>query len=432
MIQIQDTSTNALHTIGQYITEYVPTRNAFVDTLINRVAMVIVTSRTWANRWSPFKRGMMDLGETIEEVFVNMARPFDFNPDLAEKYVFRREFPDIRVTFHRMNYQKFYKATISQQQLRTAFLAWSGISDLVTRIVDSLYTGMNYDEYITMKYMLCRAVLNGGIGGYKVADFTDNDNLGGLIAAVRGTVNNMEFLSPNYNAAGVMNATERGEVYVFLDTMLDARVDVNVLAAAFNMDRAEFIGRRILVDGWDKHDMARLAELFREDASYTPFTSDELAVLGGIGAIVADRNIWMVFDNLEEMESINNGEGLYYNYWLHSWRTFSMSPFAQAVAFTKDTFTVTGVTVTNADGTSYSPTTVPKGGSIQLAATVTGTGIYNNAVNWGMSGAAESGTYLMGGTLRVATNETASALYIRATSIADPTVYDQITVTVGS
>lgn len=429
MIQIQDTSTNALHTIGRYVTEYVPTRNAFVDTLINRVAMVLVTSRTWANPWSVFKRGTMDLGETVEEVFVNIARPFNFNPDRAEKTVFRREFPDVRVTFHRMNYQKFYKVTVSQQQLRTAFLAWSGISDLVTRIIDSLYTGMNYDEYITMKYMLCRAVLNGGIGGYKVSDFTSNANLGDLIASVRGTVNNMEFLSPQYNAAGVMNATDRGEVYVFLDTMLDARVDVNVLAAAFNMDRAQFIGRRILIDGWDRHDTARLAELFGDDPEYAAFTEGELAVLAGIGAIVADRNVWMVFDNLEEMESINNGEGLYYNYWLHSWRTFSMSPFAQAVAFTKDTFSVTGVTITGADGGTPA-TSVGRGRSAQYAATVAGTGTYNGAVTWGISGQNASGTYIMGGTLRVASDETASTITLTATSIADPTEYDTETITV--
>ena len=429
MIQIQDTSTNGLHTIGRFITEYAPTRNAFVDTLINRIAMVLVTSRTWANPWSVFKRGTMDLGESIEEVFVNLARPFQFNPDNAEKTVFRREFPDIRVTFHRLNYQKYYKVTISQQQLRTAFLAWSGISDLVTRIIDSLYTGMNYDEYITMKYMLCRAILNGGIGGYKVADFTSNSNLGDLIASVRGTVNNMEFLSPKYNSAGVMNATGRGQVYVFIDTMLDARVDVNVLAAAFNMDRAEFVGRRILVDGWANHDTARLAELFGDDPDYVPFTADDLAVLEGIGAIVADRDIWMVFDNLEEMESINNGEGLYYNYWLHSWRTFSMSPFAQAMCFTKDTFTVTGVSVTLADGSAV-PATIAKGGSIQLAAEVSGTGTYNNAVTWGMSGAEQSGTYLMGSTLRVATNETAAGLFIRATSVADPTEYAQVSISI--
>ena len=432
MIQIQDTSTNALHTIGRYVTEYAPTRNAFVDTLINRVAMVLVTSRTWANPWSVFKRGTMDLGETIEEVFVNLARPFQFNPDNAEKTVFRREFPDVRVTFHRLNYQKFYKVTISQQQLRTAFLAWSGISDLVTRIIDSLYTGMNYDEYITMKYMLCRAVLNGGIGGYKVADFTSNANLGDLIASVRGTVNNMEFLSPKYNAAGVMNATGRGQVYVFIDTMLDARVDVNVLAAAFNMDRAEFVGRRILIDGWDNHDAARLGELFGDDPDYVPFTANDLAVLGGIGAIVADRDVWMVFDNLEEMESINNGEGLYYNYWLHSWRTFSMSPFAQAMCFTKDTFTVTGVEIVLADGGPLpAGMSVARGRSVQLAAIVSGTGIYNNAVTWDLYQANESGTYIMGGTLRVASNETAEAIVVRATSVADPTQLVQATIAIS-
>ncbi len=429
MIEIQDTSTNGLHSIGQMVVEYKPTRNAFVDTLINRIAMVLVTSRTWDNPWSVFKRGTMDLGESIEEVFVNIARPFQFNPDRAEKTLFRREFPDVRVTFHRMNYQKFYKVTISQQQLRTAFLAWSGISDLVTRIVDSLYAGMNYDEYIVMKYMLCRAVLNGGIGAYKVADFTDNSNLGDLIASVKGVANNMRFLSPKYNAAGVMNATDGDSLYCFIDTMLDARVDVNVLASAFNMDKTEFIGRRILIDGWANHDTARLGMLFEGDEDYTPFTSAELATLGGIGAIVASRDLWMVFDNLQEMENVNNGEGLYWNYWLHVWRTFSMSPFANAVAFTKDNFSITDVTVTNADGGDLpDDLVVAPGKSYQFAADVAGTGVYNDAVTWALSGANESGTYIMGGTLRVATNETATSLTITATSIADPTVTGSATV----
>ena len=433
MIEIQDTTTNGLHQIGQMVTEFKPTRNAFVDTLINRIAMVIVTSKTWQNPWSMFKRGTMDLGESIEEVFVNLARPFNFNPDRAEKTLFRREFPDVRVTFHRMNYQKYYKVTVSQQQLRTAFLAWQGISDLVTRIVDSLYTGMNYDEYIVMKYMLCRAVLNGGIGGYKVSDFTSNSNLGDLIASVKGVANNMRFLSPQYNVAGVYNQTEPDRLYCFLDTMLDARVDVNVLASAFNMDKTEFIGRRVLIDGFDKHDTARLAILFENDDDYTAFTSDELAILGGIGAIVADRDIWMCFDNLQEMENVNNGEGLYWNYWLHVWRTFSMSPFANAVAFTKDNFSVTGVEIVMADGSPIpAGYTIPRGGSAQFKAIVSGTGTYNNAVTWNVYQAEESGTYIMGGSLRVATNETASVIVIRATSIADPTELVQVSIAIGS
>ena len=432
MIEIQGLDrVSTLHTIGQIITEFKPYRNGFVDTLVNRIAMVLVTSRTWDNPWSVFKRGTMDLGESIEEVFVNIARPFSFNPDTAEKTLFRREFPDVRVTFHTMNYQKFYKVTVSQQQLRTAFLAWSGISNLVTRIIDSLYTGMNYDEYVIMKYMLCRAVLNGGVGGIKVTDFVDNSNLGDLVAMVKGTSNTMEFLSPRYNAAGVMNASSKNDQYVFIDTMLDARLDVNVLAAAFNMDKVEFAGHRILIDGFDKHDTARLALLFENDDSYTPFTSQELAVLAGIGAIIGDRDLWMVFDNLQEMEQVNNGEGLYYNYWLHCWRTFSLSPFANAAAFTKDTFTVTGVTVTYADGSEAEDVEIAKGGSLQFAADVAGTGVYNNAVVWSLTGANESGTYIMGGTLRVATNETANSVTVRATSVADPTVYGEVSVTIG-
>jgi hypothetical protein len=198
------------------------------------------------------------------------------------------------------------------------------------------------------------------------------------------------------------------------------------------MDKTEFIGRRILIDGWGNHDAARLALLFEDDEDYTPFTSGELAILDGIGAIVADRNLWMVFDNLQEMENVNNGEGLYWNYWLHVWRTFSMSPFANAVAFTKDAFSITSVEIVLPDGTTPSSPTVNKGKSIQFAAEVEGTGIYNDAVTWSITGAEESGTYIMGGTLRVATNETATAVVIRATSIADPTKYADLSVSIGS
>jgi hypothetical protein len=275
-------------------------------------------------------------------------------------------------------------------------------------------------------------VLNGGIGGYKVSDFTSAQNLGDLIASVKGVVNSMEILSNKYNSAGVMNSITRGDVYCIIDTFLDARVDVNVLASAFNMDKTEFVGRKILVDGWNNHDTARLALLFEDDDNYTPFTQAELTTLAGIGAIVCERDLWMVFDNLLEMENINNGQGLYWNYWLHVWRTFSISPFAQAVVFTKDVFTITDVTITNADGTAISGTvTVNKGGSRQFAADVDGTGTYNGAVTWELTGANESGTYIMGGTLRIATNETATTLTLKATSIADPTQYGTLSITVG-
>lgn len=53
-----------------------------------------------------------------------------------------------------MNYQKFYPTTVSNDQLRQAFLSWQGITDLIGRIIEQLYTGANYDEFLVMKYSL--------------------------------------------------------------------------------------------------------------------------------------------------------------------------------------------------------------------------------------------------------------------------------------
>ena len=98
--------------------------------------------------------GYTEIGETIEEIFVNIAKPYEYDVAEAETKVFKREIPDVRAAFHTMNFQKYYKVTVSQDQLRQAFLSWQGITDLIAKIVDSLYTAMEKDEYVTMKYMI--------------------------------------------------------------------------------------------------------------------------------------------------------------------------------------------------------------------------------------------------------------------------------------
>ena len=97
--------TASIHEIGALINEYTPTRNAFWNTLMNRIGLVIIKSKDWDTDFKDFKKGELELGESIEEIFVNLARPFAFNPDVAEKEVFKREYADVRVAFHKLNYQ---------------------------------------------------------------------------------------------------------------------------------------------------------------------------------------------------------------------------------------------------------------------------------------------------------------------------------------
>lgn len=416
-------NTESLHNIGEFIMSYQPYQNAFLNALVNRIGRVLVTSRMWNNPWSVFKKGYMEFGETVEEIFVNIAKPFSFDPGRAETEVFKREMPDVRAAFHTMNFQKFYKVTISNDQLRQAFLSWQGITDLIAKIVDSLYTGMQYDEFVTLKYMLCREILNGGIFVETVPAVSDA-NMKGIIEKMRATSAKLEYLKPDYNMAHVMNASKRDRQYLIIPADIEAKADVNVLASAFNMDRTDFLGHLIEVDTLDTHDNIRLAELFGNDSSYEEFTSDELTLLGKIVGVVTDIDWWMVFDNFQQFTQNYNGQGLYWQYFFHTWKTFSVSPYAPAVVFSSSTNSITGVTVTP------STANVAQGSSLTLSAEVAGTGIYPDGVSWTMSGAIAGGTHISGNILSIATNEPVDTEITVTATAADGTTTGTATITV--
>lgn len=369
---------DSIRQIGAIIMDYPALQNEFLSALVNRIGRVLITSKMYDNPWAFFKKGLLEFGESVEEIFVNIAKPFQFDPAVAETNVFKREIPDVRAAFHIMNYQKYYKATISNDQLRQAFLSWQGISDLIAKIVDAMYTGANYDEFQTMKYMLARHILDGHVYPVELPP-VEADTMKSVVSIIKGVSNKFTFLSPNYNLAGVQTYTAKNDQYMLINSQFDATVDVEVLASAFNMDKAEFSGRRVLVDSFGSLDTARLAELFAGDSTYQEISSDELKELDAIPAVLVDRNWFMIFDNFYNFTEQYNGEGLYWNYWYHVWKTFSVSPFANNALFISGTPEVTSVTVTP------SSSTVVAGQSVQLSANVVTTNFAPKSVTWSVN-----------------------------------------------
>lgn len=425
---------SSLHNIGQYIMQYEAYQNAFLTALVNRIARVIVTSRVWRDKWAVFDRGKLDYGETIEEIFVNIAKPHSYNPAKAETQVFKREIPDVRAAFHSMNYQKFYKVTISNDQLRQAFLSYYEMNELIARIVDSLYTAMNLDTFLTKKYMLAREAINGGI--YTVVtkpisgDGAEPDD---AVSKYRQYTNNLEFLKTAYNRAGVRNSTPIADQVIIVPNEAEAILGVKVLAAAFNLSEVDYISKRIAVDSFefDADDEERLAELFANDATYKPFTDEEKKALQKISAVKLAKDWFMCFDNFEQFTENYNGEGLYWQYFFHVWKTFSVSPFANAVLFTSQASKVTEVTV------SPSEANVAQGTSIVMSAEVAGIGLFEKAVEWSVTGtgALASGTRIDGtsGVLRVASDEeVGNVLTVTATAKDGQTGSAQVTVTAAN
>lgn len=365
----------SIRQIGAIIMDYPALQNEFLSALVNRIGRVLITSKMYDNPWSFFKKGLLEFGESVEEIFVNIAKPFQFDPAVAETNVFKREIPDVRAAFHIMNYQKYYKATISNEQLRQAFLSWQGISDLIAKIVDAMYTGANYDEFQTMKYMLARHILDGHMYPVEIPT-VETDNMKSIVSAVKGVSNKFTFLSPNYNLAGVQTYTAKTDQYMLINSQFDATMDVEVLASAFNMDKAEFSGRRVLVDSFGSLDTARLAELFAGDITYNEISHDDLKALDAIPAVLVDKDWFMIFDNFYNFTEQYNGEGLYWNYWYHVWKTFSVSPFANNALFIPGKPSVTSVTVS--PGTA----SVAAGQSVQLSANVVTENFAPKSVTW--------------------------------------------------
>lgn len=315
--------------VGEVIYGTAAFANEFINALVNRIALVRVQSATFNNPYTILKKGYLDYGESIEEIFVNIAKVFEFSQEKAESRELKQYKPEVKAAFHTMNWRVMYPVSISDEELRMAFLSANGVTELISKIVDAVYTGANYDEYLLFKYMVIKSVTSGGFKPVAV-NASDPKN---YAKAFRGTSNMLPFMKSEYNAAGVLNTTPRERQVIFMDAQFNADFDVDVLAAAFNMDKADFMGRLFLIDDWTSFDNDRWEVIRQNSDGIEEVTSAELTLMSKVKAIIVDEEWFQVYDNLTRFAEKFVAAGLRWNYFYHTWKTVSYSPYANAVVF---------------------------------------------------------------------------------------------------
>lgn len=429
-VPVVKNSVESIQAVGNIILGDDDLYNSFVPALINRIGRVVIQSKLYANPLQSFKLGYMEMGDVVEEIFVNLLRPHQFDPEVAEQKWMQRELPDVDSVFHRINFKAFYKITISYEELRAAFLTWSGLHDLVGRIIEQAYTSANWDEYIMFKYLLAKAALNKMMYPVNVPTPTAATAKEVTTAMVSAS-NSLIFMSEDYNAMGVATYTDKDSQIMLINTKFSAIQDVEVLAQAFNMSKAELQGRVVMVNDFTMTagEMRRLKELERViGTAYPQFTEDELETLQSIPAMLVDEKFFIVIDQLFNIKNAENGEGLYWQYWLHTWKLFSWSPFANAIAFTTQDNAVTAVTVTPATAS------VKQGQQKQFTGEITVTGLARDNGVWTVTGADATkpvtSTIDSTGLLTVGVDEVNVSLKVTYTSTFDNTKSASATVTV--
>lgn len=342
------TSEHDIPAVGDVLFGYPGLANEFVSALMNRIAYVRIKSATFNNPFVALKKGFLQTGEVVEDVFVQMAKAREFSAEKAEARELKRSLPDVKAAFHAINWRVYYPVTIQDEDLRQAFLSMDGVTEMIAKIVDSVYRGAAYDEFLLFKYLIIKAVSHGKMCPVAFDATKMND----AATAFRGYSNALTFISDKYNEAGVHTNTNKADQYIFMDSQFNAAFDVEELARDFNMDRAEFFGKLQLIDDFTSFDNDRFEAIRAESDGLESVTAAELALMANVKAVLVDGEWFQIYDNLDKMTEKYVASGLYWNYFYHTWKIVSSSPFSNAIVFVDDgattalpatlTLTVTG------------------------------------------------------------------------------------------
>jgi hypothetical protein len=327
------TKASEVSKVGDVFMGYPAMANQFLSALINRIALVRVKSATFNNPYSRLKKGYLEFGETVEEIFVGIANVREFSVEKAPEREFKRSLPDVRSAFHIMNWRVQYPVTVQDQDLYQAFTSMDGVQNLIATIVQQVYTAAEYDEFLLFKYLIIKSVAK---GTFKPLSIGDGSDMTVAAKQFRATSNQLTFMSKDYNAAGVLNNTPRERQVIFMDSQYNAAYDVEVLAAAFNMDKATFMGSLYLIDDFTSFDNDRFSIIKENSDMIEDITDAELALMKDVKAVMIDEDWFQVYDNNAKFTEKYVASGMYWNYFYNVWKTVSTSPYANAVAFATD------------------------------------------------------------------------------------------------
>ena len=294
---------------------YQPMLNEFVNNLINRIALTRIENKSFSNPLAMFKKGSVPYGTDIQLIYENPAIAEDYEySDSAMAKLLTITDPDTKVAYLRRNRKDLYTKTIAREGLQGAFESAEAFDDFVSAITQSLYSGNYIDEFKYTKGLIDGAYEEGKVITEVVSAVSDKATAESLVEKCRALYLKMQFPSTEYNAYSKFSAdtdetkvntwTDADRICVITTADVMAKVDVQSLASAFNMDKASFMGRVIVVDKFD---------------------NDE------IQALICDESFIQIFDNIFRFDEFYNARTMSWNEYLHAWGTFAISPFANAV-----------------------------------------------------------------------------------------------------
>ena len=312
--RIPEITVNNFKEIGDLIMERPNMKNEFINTLFNKIGLTLLQNKKYTSRLDIFSKGKLEYGETIEQIMCDLIECKDFteqkeNNEVSE--LVSAQVPDIKVLYHSENYKHKYKVTISDIRLRKAFNDKYGVDKLVASIITSVQNSIAYDRECMLK-----SILSAGVYKQSISVAYDNGSIGSraknLVTEIKKNIIKMETMSKSYNNAGINTFTRKEDMVLVIGSEYATDIDINLLATAFNLDKAE-ISTRILV-------------------------VDELPLAGDVKTIcvLMDKDFIVDYTTLYEVRQFENGNTLSTNLFYHVWGIMAQNDFTNAIQFVEE------------------------------------------------------------------------------------------------
>lgn len=324
--------------------------NQFIDMLINRIGRTIVRGKRWENALRAFKQDQLRYGNTIQEIAPKWIKAHSYQDDAQTLLALNR--PEAQAWYHSVNRQDRYDISINDVELRRAFTEEYGLNDLIAKIMQVPYNSDAYDEYNFMKQLI--AEYENRWGFFKVnltAAPTTDSTCKELLTKVRTYAGKLRFPSTLYNAAPITDIpvfANPEELVILTTPEVQANIDVQTLAAVFNLEKADIQERIVLIDEF-------------------PIPNAQM--------ILTTREWFVVHDVVYETTSFYNPQTLSTNYYLHHHEIMSCSPFVPAILFTTAAGTSPATITENVTGIGLTAAsaTMSAGSKNKLTVALTGT-----------------------------------------------------------
>lgn len=314
------------------------TKDLLTGDLLNKIVKQEIETKIFDDIFGVFTNKQLDTGMQIEEIEVANLQSTDFDPTGAD--TLKKANMDFAVLYHKINRRKTFKATISNAQIKMAMLNPQNMADVANAITNELWNSSSIEDFDAVKQLF--KDIAGEEKKMVICDLNGNaTDMDALTKAIQTLAINMTLPSTHYNFSGFKKEFNKKEDLVLvIDSATRARLNVDSLAGAFNMDKKELVGNIIVID--EMPDISYTAEKVTKGVeinigetnpiiTYKPKT-DGLATVTGKAVCMLLNKKAIKRDPVErEIEDQRNGAGRFTNYYLHATDLLSYSTLRNAI-----------------------------------------------------------------------------------------------------